>query len=265
MLQSRIAFASMILAIPAWTQEGPKTDAEREAFLSKAKVVRTKGAPGGITGSIRATLSDGVFTHDAHIQSIDESKAQYTGPRGTELNFRDSYKYNVAAYRLDRLLGLNMVPPTVVRSHSGHSSSFTWWADDFLMDEAKHLKSKASPPDNELWNREMYLVRMFDQLIHNTDRNLGNLLITKDWHIVMIDHTRAFRTHTTLQDKRNLAQCDRDVLAKLKELNQQSLSTIMKDLLTPPEIQGLLGRRDKIVEFFEAAGPSALYTLPKDR
>ena len=39
----------------------------------------------------------------------------------------------------------------------------------------------------------MQLVRLFDQLIYNIDRNIGNLMITNDWRIWAIDHTRAFR------------------------------------------------------------------------
>jgi hypothetical protein len=32
---------------------------------------------------------------------------------------------------------------------------------------------------------------MFDQLIANIDRNQGNLLYDRDWHLVLIDHSRA--------------------------------------------------------------------------
>ena len=239
------------------------TRAEQETFLANAKVVSSKSAPGGITGSRRAKLDDGQFTHDAHIQSIDETRSQYMGTRGMEINFRDTYKYNVAAYRLDQLLELNMVPVTVARKYAGKDSSFTWWTDDVLMDEAKRVKKKENAPNPNDWNSQMYIVRVFDQLIFNTDRNLGNLLITKDWHLVMIDHTRAFRTHTTLQEKRNLVKCDTHLLAKLKELNEPKLKEVMGDLLTEPEIKGLLARRDKIVEYFDAAGPSASYTYNK--
>ena len=46
----------------------------------------------------------------------------------------------------------------------------------------------------------MQIVRLFDQLIYNIDRNLGNLMITNDWTIWAIDHTRAFRTYDDAQD-----------------------------------------------------------------
>ncbi len=97
----------------------------------------------------------------------------------------------------------------------------------------------------------MHIVRVFDQLIYNTDRNLQNLLITKDWKIWMIDHTRGFRLHTSLVQPKNLVKCERKLLAALRQLNEESLTREMTPYLTKPEIKGVLGRRDKIVQMFE--------------
>ena len=38
-----------------------------------------------------------------------------------------------------------------------------------------------------------FAVRVFDELIANRDRNIGNMLWTSTWKMWMIDHTRAFR------------------------------------------------------------------------
>src|SRR5215470_13670821 len=76
------------------------TDAEQEEFLRTAKIVRTKSASKGVTGTSRVTMTDGKLTHDAHVQCIDEAKQEFVSDRGTELNFKDSYKFNIAAYRL---------------------------------------------------------------------------------------------------------------------------------------------------------------------
>ena len=201
-----IVFASCAAYVCA--AEMPKlTLVEQEEFLKKAKVEKTKAARGGITGSLQATLSDGKITHDAHIQFIDESKSRFEGTRGVEINFRDSFKFNVAGYRLAKLLDLHMIPPSVERMYQGKAAAFTWWVDDVLMDEAGRLKKKLTAPDAEKWNEQMHVVRVFDQLIFNTDRNLGNLLITKDWDIWMIDHTRAFRTSKDLLNPKNLVKC----------------------------------------------------------
>ena len=80
-----------------------------------ANVMQRKAIGQGVTNSERATLSDGQVKHDAHIQTIDLQKNAFTSKRGTELNFKDSYKFNIAAYRLDKILGLNMIPVSVER------------------------------------------------------------------------------------------------------------------------------------------------------
>jgi hypothetical protein len=84
-----------------------------EAFLLQAKIVDIREAGGGVTGSQRATLTDGTFTHDVHIQSVDIMKPVFQAGRHTELNFKDTYRFNIAGYRLARLLGLNTVPMSV--------------------------------------------------------------------------------------------------------------------------------------------------------
>ena len=113
--------------------------------------------------------------------------------KGTERNFRDSWTYNVAAYRVARLIDLRMVPVSVERIWNSQAAAFTWWLDDVAMDEEKRMKDKVQPPRTACWLEQMHLMRMFDELIENTDRNLGNVLYTKDWRLWAIDHTRAFR------------------------------------------------------------------------
>ena len=235
------------------------SDDEIERFLREAKIVRTRTASKGITGSLRATLSDGVLTHDAHIQGIDERKAQFNSPGGTEFNFRDSWLYNVAAYRLDRMIGLGLVPVSIKRKWRNADAAFTWWIDDVMMDEGERLKKKLPPARPLDWNEQMQLVRVFDQLIYNVDRNMGNLIICKDWRIWAIDHTRAFRTHSTLKSPANVTRCDRQVLERLKKLDRAALDRELGDFLTPFEIGGLLARRDAIVALLEKAGPSAVF------
>ncbi len=236
---------------------------QKRQFLLNAKVVSTHGVSQGITGTLRATLSDGSLTHEASIQTIDESKTQFQTAMGTELNFRDTWKFNLAGYRLDRLLGLNMVPVSVERMHHGDPASFTWWVDDVLMLELDRMKKKASPPNPQTWNEQMWIVRVFDQLICNTDRNLGNLVIDKQWRIWMIDHTRAFRSSHDIREPKNLTRCDRMLLDRMKNLTEQALSAAMADYVTKAEIKALLVRRDKIVQHFEKLGPSALYDSPR--
>ena len=236
------------------------TDTQIEEFLSKAKVIKTKGAGKGVTNSTRATLSDGVVTHDAHIQQVDERKQTGPAAQGAELNFRDSWAYNVAAYRLDRLIGLKLVPVSVSRDYRSKPSAFTWWVDDVMMEEGDRLKKNVQPPSPQKWNEYMQLIRLFDALIYNVDRNMGNLLITNDWHVWAIDHTRAFRLQKELKNPASITRCDKAVFEGLKQLDKAKLKDSMNEFLSEWERDAILARRDAIVAILEKNGPGALFT-----
>lgn len=223
--------------------------AEVERFLAEARVVSSRPAGAGIANTKRFTLSDGKLTHDAHFQAIDESRRVFEGRRGTEINFRDTWKFNVAACRLDRLLELHMTPPSIARGYAGQSGAFTWWIYGALM-EIERQRRKIKPPDAR-FNNQMHALRVFDQLIFNTDRNMQNALITPDWKLWLIDHTRAFRIYHTLLNPQVLIACDRTLLAGMKKLNLPELKAAMEGFLTDPELEGLLKRRDRIVSIFE--------------
>jgi len=245
------------------------TDAQQEEFLREADVVRTRAVGSGTTGSLRATLRKDGLEHDAHIQSVDELKSvKSLGAGTTEMDFRDSFRNNLAAYRLDRLLGLGMVPVTVERKFERKDSAFTWWVDDVLMTELERHEKKLEAPDPPAWNRQIYVVRIFDQLIYNFDRNLGNLLVDERWNLWMIDHTRAFKIFKELKTPQNLGtHCSRALLLALRGLERPTLQRAMTQLLTEGQISGLLGRRDLIVKYFEhriaeSGENQVLYDLP---
>lgn len=244
---------------PAVPAPSLTTDAEREVFLRKARVIRTRGADKGVTNTLRVTLSDGVHTHDASVQTIDVAKTIFEGTQGVEMNFKDSWRFNLAAYHVDRLLGLRMVPVTVERRHKSATGSFTWWVDDVLMDEQERYQNGHEAPVSEEWNQQMWTTRLFDQLIANVDRNLGNLLIDTRWRIWMIDHSRAFRIGKTLRAPGNLSKVERTLLDRLRQLDRAGLRKSAGRYLTGGEIDALLARRDLIVEHFERAGEAMIF------
>ena len=63
----------------------------------------------------------------------------------------------------------------------------------------------------------------------------------------MIDHSRAFRLYTTLPDEKQVQRCDRVLLEKLKQLDEQAVKTELSKWLEPMEIKGVMARRDRIV------------------
>ena len=252
-----IVFSLCACVLPAqWTRQ------RQEEFLKTAKVLQIEELPVGVTNSRKATLSDGATTHDAHIQTVDERKDTHETRRGVELNFRDSYKFNIAAYRLDQLIGLDMAPTSVERKAAGGRGAWTWWVDDSSMMEIERYKKNIRPPDQKGWNRQMFRARVFNELVYNTDANLQNIVIDKNWRIWLIDFTRAFRTHKNLRAPKTLRKIDRKLLASLEGLSEEAVTQELGDLLTDSELRAILARRDAIVAAFREkiarAGESAV-------
>lgn len=238
------------------------THAEMEQFLLTAKVLQTKSFSKGVTKARRVSMSDGRITHDAQIQDVDIEKAIFeVSPKHTEINFKDLFRYNVAAYRLSRLLGLDNVPVSVERVVEGKPAAVTWWLDDVAMEEGDRKKKNIE--GNSLRRRNYWAVMtVFDELIQNRDRNAGNILWASDWRLWMIDHTRSFRLGKDLLQPKALTVCDRALLERMRELTRPAIAEAVGKSLTSPEIEALLARRDRIVKIFDdriaARGPAVV-------
>jgi hypothetical protein len=245
------------LSVPAALEASGQTlSREQQAeFLRTAQIVSSARIGKGVTQPYRLTLSDGTLTHDAAFQAVDERRQMSRTGRGgaVELNFTDSWRYNVAAPRLAELLGIGgMIPVSVERSWRGNKGAITWWVDDVLMDDEERRTTKAEPPDTNAWNQQQSRMQVFTQLVHDTDRNQGNILITKDWRLVMIDFTRAFRPwKRTPSPLTILRRCDGKLLAAMRGLTKAALQKELGDYLSGYELDALLARRDIIVKHFE--------------
>ena len=238
-------------SIPLASQEPSLTEEQIKEFLLKAKVMQHKQTPRGITAPSRLTLNDGALTHDAAFQSIDERKPVMQLDSGTEMNFRDSYHFNIAAYELAKLLGLgDMIPVTVERRCLGALGSLSWWVAA-KMDEMDRRDKKVEPPDQNEWNKQINKMRVFSQLVYDIDRNRTNMLITADWKLIMIDFSRAFRMHHKLENPKTLGMCDRQLLDKLRQLDGAQVLEKTKPHLTKDEVKAVMARRDLIVAYFE--------------
>jgi hypothetical protein len=228
------------------------TREQMEHFLLTARIIGERAAGKGITNSKRVTLTDGQYTHDAHIQDIDVYKAEYRTKTGIEKNFRDSYKFNIAAYRLDKIMDLNIVPVCVPREINGKPAAVDWWVDNVQFDEEGRREKNAEPPDENEWTRQLNTIRDFDQLIYNDDRNQGNLLIDKSWKLWAIDHSRAFRDKSALRDPDVLRRISAKMLAAMRSLSEQQLEDSLEPYITKEDIEALLVRRELLVKFFES-------------
>jgi len=143
-----------------------------------------------------------------------------------------------------------MMPVYVERKLEGKQGSLSWWLP-VKMDEETRYTKKITPPDQDAWNNQMYRVRVFDQLVSDSDPNLTNVLIGQDWHIWRIDFTRAFRLNKDPKDPKELTRCDRQLFAHLKALDANALAEKTKGYLTKDEMKAVMARREKIVAQFQ--------------
>ena len=249
-----ILLALVLVLVPrlATSQGLALTPEQMAVFLAKAAIIREKSTSDGTTRPVRATLTDGVLTHDAQFQTIDQAMGVFTAGKASEVDFKDTYRFNIAGYRLAQLVGIETVPMSVSRRYKGKNAAVTWWIDDVMFDEGgrQKLQDKLGP-DPERTQKQIHILRVWDELIQNKDRNSGNLLWTKDWTLWLIDHTRAFRSGGELLKPNDLVRIERTLFEKMKQLTEATLSETMKGVLTKNEIRPLLKRRDAIVAHFE--------------
>jgi hypothetical protein len=227
----------------------PLSGEAAEAFLRTAHVVRKKALSLGITHSDQYTLSDGTQTHKAVWKTIDEFKrgvSSFEGG-GVYVDFADSWKHEVAAYELDKLIGLGLVPPTVERTFGRTTGSLQMWVEG-VMTEADRKQKKIEPPDIRAWNEQMYEVRLLHQLTYDTDsRNIRNVLIDPSFRVYAIDFSRAFLTYGDVASEKELTRFSRSVLEALKALDRPTLDAKLRRWLTGPQRDCILKRRDKIL------------------
>ena len=249
-----IGTAACFLAVGVFGQQQSTLLAKEDVrqFLLTGEIIKSEEIGKGLTHPWRLTLTNGELTHDASFQDVNVrvQEAGFAGG-GRELNFADSYHFNIAAYELACLLGIDdMVPVTVEREWQGKEGSLSWWVD-VKMDEEERVKKGISPPNTHSWNKQMYKVFVFSQLIYDTDRNVQNILISEDWRIWLIDFTRAFRTVRKIQNENVLLKCERAMFDRLRKLTRADIARAVDDHLTKWEIDALMARRKLIVSFFE--------------
>jgi hypothetical protein len=236
-----------------------------EVFLKTAEVVERRPSSEGVTQSERIKLSDGTRTLRAVRKTVDIFHRGVTEFQDgtTQVDFRDSWKFEVAAYELDKLLGLGMVPPTVERTINKTPGSVQMWVEGALTVpglEERQLKD----PDSRHWNRQVYNARLLRQLTYDTDStNINNDLIDPDFRLYAIDFTRAFRNSSALRSEDDLDRFSRSTLDALARLDRATLKDRLGRWLNAAQIYGLLKRRDRILalakKLVAARGESVLY------
>lgn len=239
------------LAAQSYAQFRPEEIArfpEWEKFLETATVIAQKQLSGAeaVTNPWVLTLKLGDLTH----------RGLWKNVQGRPQGYLEGWQYEIAAYRMDRLLGLDMIPPTVERRFKGERGSCQYWVDDTISLRDKDKRREKAPADSVFgWNRAIFLQRFFDNLIANEDRNAGEILITPDWRMILIDHSRSFRTWkkliftaTSSGGPQLMTSLPRAIVEKAKALTAESIRAAVGDTLTDAEIGAMLVRRDLILK-----------------
>ena len=250
-----LGFLLLLCHLPAYSQFTAEELAQREQweeFLQKAKVINAvqMEREEGITRPWIFTLENDGIIH----------RAVWKDCAGIQLGFQENWKWEIAAYELDKYLGLKMVPPTVEKRYWRRRGSLQLWVDSEMSLKEKNQQGVPVPAWKvQDWNRAMCKQRFFDNLIANEDRHQGNLLITKDWRIILIDHSRSFRTGDRYtkkliftQDHPDgaliMRQLPRGLVEKVKTLDFDLIKKITKNYLSGKEIRAIMARKDLILQ-----------------
>jgi len=231
----------------------------REEFLRTAEIVRFEEIGEGVTKPFKLYLrKDGL-----------ELKAAWKNPQGLQQGFLEGWQYEIAAYRLDKLIGLNMVPPAVEREFQGQPGALVLWAEN-KYSLLKIMEDGIPIPDQAKDHTEKmkWLTRAWDSLIANEDRTQQNILYTEDWRVVIFDHSRAFRCQGEFAKR---LMFGRDGIKKqengepflfrrvptwfvdrIKTLTFDGIRGAVGTTLTDKEIKAILVRRDLLLK--EIAG-----------
>jgi hypothetical protein len=229
-----------------------ETDDEILDYLRTAEIVDIEKIPEGVTKPRKLYLEKEGIKAAAVFRYKEIHKKRWNDPNaGPRVDFRDSCTYECAAYRLSRLLGLKNVPPTVRRKVKGKKGTVQIWIEGVMTDKHR-MKNKIVPPNIRRWAMQNQLMRLWDQLVFNDDRNLGNVLIDEDWNVWLIDHTRCFRVYDDVPGVKEIRYCEKTLWENLKRLDKDTVRAELDDYLRGTEIEGLLKRRDLLIKHIES-------------
>lgn len=236
-------------------------DEEALVFLRTARVAAKRALSEGINRPLKLRLErDGVVAH-AIFRTVDHRRRRAKIYGKVYLDFHDSYIYECAAWELSRLLGIDSVPPCVKRRFEFQDGTLQLWIEDAATVKAWQASGKKPEPTLG-WLLQKQTMRLFDALIYNFDRNLGNLLIDARQKLWLIDHTRSFRRSSEIERLDRIVWCERGVWERLRGLDRAEVARKLRPFLTPRQVGALFERRDKLVAHLEARiaelGPEAV-------
>ncbi len=243
-------FALCDAALAQFTQEELARRPEIEKQLKDAEIIRAQEIGEGVTRPFRLFL----------VCEEGELSGCWKNPRGMSKGYLEGWQYEIAAYEMDKLLSLNMIPPTVEREYGEEKGSFQYWISGGMSDLDRSDEG-IEIPKNKIpnWNQRKYLQRAFDCLIGNEDRTQQNIRYTDDWRMILIDHSRSFRSSAKytdhliygtegIKEQKLIRMLPRFFVAQIRSLTYDSVKEAVGPHLTKKEINSILKRRDLLLE-----------------
>jgi len=214
--------------------------------MRSARVVSREEVGRGVAGTERLVLEHEGTRVRAAFRAVDRRTAveTYAGSWRRTREVRDAAIFELAAYELSELLGIGRVPPVVERTVDGVDGTVQLWVEGAV---AEVELDEVRPPDVERWLQQKQVMRVFDSLIANPDRNRGNLLVDREWTIWLIDHTRAFRETARLLYVDQITGCERTLWERLQSLDERTLRQRLGPYLEAPELSTLVARHRRLV------------------
>jgi len=239
-----------LAAVPRMVGKRPggMSDDELENWLATAEVVSIEDVGEGVTKPRKVRLEKDGVSLKAVFKTVDLREQRR---RGKVSALADRYRFEIAAYRVDRLLGLGLVPVTIERRIDGRTGSLQFWVEG-LVNQIQILEENMSMDGWCPIEPQMELLKVFDALIYNQDRTQQNLtFIRDDWQLVAIDHSRSFESTRSIPDlvARSAYLVVRPAMAeRLKALDKASLERELGESLGAAKIKALLVRRDLLLK-----------------
>ena len=162
-------------------------------------------------------------------------------PPGSSRGFSESYKTEIAAYELDKLLKMDMVPPTVERQLQDNMGAAQLWVENVVSATDPAVPEGANRAH---WQSQLVRMAMFDSLIGNRARNQGNMLRDRAWNLILIDQSRAFGTDTTPLPTPDVI--DRGYWERIEKLTRKQLDAVLRPWLDDSQIGAILERRERM-------------------
>ena len=228
---------------------------ELTAFLKNATVVSVKDIPEGVTKPKEVLLElDGVQAKAAFRYFSEKGERQRMDDGSVERHFRDDYRNEVAAYDLSRLLGMDSVPPAVLRKVEGTTGSLQLWVEGAITLKTfdQENPGKSNPTSRSRFLRHQVRdMDIWDNLIRNTDRHKGNIMWDSEMNLWLIDHTRSFSRDDSLPQPDEVVKCSRRLWVALQGLDPKQVKAVLSPYLGGPEIRALLKRQKKLVKLLQ--------------